>query len=61
MCARKLRCLRERAVVQQHVKGTQDNVRLMKEYAIRPIVNVRNIFDVILSLQDHWERERPGV
>ena len=55
--ARKLRRCTERSVIQQHIKGTYDNVRLMQQYRIRPIVNVRNVFDVILSLHDHWERE----
>ena len=44
-------------VTQQHVKGTNNNLRLMKEYGIRPVVLVRDIFDVLLSLHDHFERE----
>lgn len=55
--AYKLRKLRYRSVIQQHFKGTHDNVRLLNEYGIRPIVNVRNIYDVILSLHDHFDRE----
>ncbi len=53
----KLRKRRVRSVIQQHFKGTFDNVRLLNEYGIRPVVNVRNIFDTIVSLHDHFDRE----
>lgn len=49
----------QNTVTQQHVKGTRNNVELMKTYGIRPIVLVRNIYDVVLSLHDHFEREGP--
>lgn len=45
------------SVTQQHVKGTCNNVRLLKEYNIKPVILVRNIFDVVLSMHDHIERE----
>ena len=49
-------CLRN-SVTQQHVKGTDNNVRLLKKYNIKPVILVRNIFDVVLSIHDHIERE----
>jgi len=45
------------SITQQHVKGTENNVMLMKKYGIKPVVLVRNIFDILLSLHDHIERE----
>ncbi|MGE0824080.1 MAG: sulfotransferase domain-containing protein [Candidatus Binatia bacterium] len=45
------------SVTQQHVKGTNNNVRLLKTYNLRPVVLVRNIFDVVVSLHDHFMRE----
>jgi SAM-dependent methyltransferase len=45
------------SVTQQHVKGTRTNIQLMKNYHIRPVILVRNIFDVVLSLHDHFVRE----
>jgi Sulfotransferase domain len=45
------------AVIQQHAKGTLNNINLMKKYGIKPIVLVRNIYDVIISLSDHTEKE----
>jgi hypothetical protein len=44
-------------ICQQHVKGTENNIRLIKKYGIYPVVHVRNIQDVVFSLRDHFERE----
>ncbi|UCE36780.1 MAG: sulfotransferase domain-containing protein [Thermoplasmata archaeon] len=40
-----------------HVKGTENNIDLMKKYGIKPIVHTRNIFDVVVSLKDHMETQ----
>ncbi|MEC4684614.1 MAG: sulfotransferase domain-containing protein [Nitrospirota bacterium] len=45
------------SITQQHVKGTNNNVKLLKKYNIKPVILVRNIFDVVLSLHNHIERE----
>jgi len=45
------------AVIQQHAKGTLNNINLLKKYRIKPIFLVRNIYDVIVSLSDHTEKE----
>ncbi|MHC5060121.1 MAG: sulfotransferase domain-containing protein [Planctomycetota bacterium] len=48
-------------VTRQHVKGTKNNLDLMRKYGIRPVVSTRNIFDVLLSLYDHIENLTPVV
>jgi hypothetical protein len=47
------------SVTHQHAKGTHNNVALMRLYGIRPVILVRNIFDVVVSLLDHIEHESP--
>jgi Sulfotransferase domain len=53
----KLRQLSRRVVIQQHVKATDRNAELMNKFGIRPIVLTRNLFDVVVSLDDHLRRE----
>lgn len=43
----------ENLVVHQHTKATQLNIRLIKTFKMIPIVTVRNIFDIVVSLRDH--------
>ncbi len=52
---------RESSVTQQHAKGTANNVALLEKYGIKPVVLVRDIFDVTVSLYDHIERGRDRV
>jgi hypothetical protein len=49
------------SVTQQHTKGTDNNVALLKKYNIKPVILVRNIFDVVTSLYDHIEKGRHRV
>lgn len=42
-------------VCQQHLKGTLYNIKLVKKHRIRIVVLVRNIFDTVLSLCDHFD------
>ena len=49
---------RVNSVTKQHVKGTKNNIALLKEYHFKPVVLTRNIFDVVLSLHDHIEKEK---
>jgi hypothetical protein len=49
------------SVTQQHAKGTYENIEALKKFKIRPVVQVRNIFDVTVSLYDHIERGRNRV
>jgi hypothetical protein len=45
------------AVSHQHVKATVRNLALAKEHGIRPVVLVRNIFDVVPFIMDHLHKE----
>jgi hypothetical protein len=58
---RKLRSLKTSTVIQQHAKGTYNNLRILRQFELRPIVNVRNIYDVIVSLHDHLRNEDDRV
>ena len=44
-------------VIQQHTKGTLHNYRILGKYGVKPLVLYRNIFDAVVSLKDHYERE----
>jgi len=46
-------------VCHQHVKATENNLRLAAEHRLRVVVLVRNIFDVVVSLNDHFHRLYP--
>lgn len=49
--------LRRDTVSQEHMRATASNVTLLRRMGIRPVVLVRDIFDVIVSACDHGERE----
>ena len=42
-----------KAIVTQHLRLTSVNYRIIKELNIKPIVQVRNIFDVVVSYRDY--------
>ncbi len=44
-------------VTQQHFKANDHNLELLKFYGIRPVVLVRNLFDVLVSVRDHLVNE----
>lgn len=44
-------------VCHQHTRATGTNLELMSEFGIQPVVLVRDIFDCLVSLRDHLERE----
>jgi hypothetical protein len=48
-------------VTQQHARGTTNNVKLLQRFRIKPVVLVRDIFDVTVSLYDHIEGGRHVV
>lgn len=52
-------CRQKPAVIQQHTKGTGHNILILQKHGIKPVLLVRNIFDVVLSLYDHIERDDP--
>lgn len=42
-----------RIVLQQHFKANQANLGLLDEFGARPIVQIRNVLDVLVSLREH--------
>lgn len=42
-------------VIQQHCRATGPNLHLLQAFGIRPIILVRNIFDVLLSLKEFFD------
>ncbi|TKB26114.1 sulfotransferase domain-containing protein [Desulfopila sp. IMCC35006] len=40
-------------ITQQHVRATNTNLRLIKNYGLKVIILTRNIFDTLISLHDH--------
>lgn len=46
-----------RVVVQQHFKANLSNLELLRTFGLRPVVQVRNLFDAIVSLRDHLVKE----
>ena len=48
-------------VTQQHLRGNQVNIALLREFRIDPIIVTRNIFDVLVSMRDHLVHERANA
>jgi hypothetical protein len=46
-------------VSQEHMRATIPNIDLLRRMGVRPVVLVRNIFDALVSLRDHWLGEEP--
>jgi len=61
LCAAKLTRIRRRSVLQQHVKATRTNLELLVKLGMRPIVQTRNLFDVVVSLHDHFEPDHRSL
>ena len=40
-----------------HVRATDSNIQLMNMFSIRPVILVRNIFDIVVSIRDHLFQE----
>jgi tetratricopeptide (TPR) repeat protein len=47
-----LHSARQNAVIQQHCLASAANIHLMQAFGIRPIILVRNIYDVLLSCKE---------
>jgi hypothetical protein len=45
-------------VTQQHVRANRVNIEMMKRFEIRPVVIVRNLDDILISLREHLLREK---
>ena len=46
---------RNRVVIQQHCRATEANLQIMDGFGIRPIVMVRELADIVISLLDFYE------
>lgn len=44
-------------VAQHHIRFSRPTENLLRHFDIRPIVLVRNIFDVVMSIKDHFRNE----
>lgn len=51
-----VRQARDNTVTQQHCRATAANVQLMNGFGIRPVVLVRDVHDVVLSLRDFYDK-----
>lgn len=47
--------VRNDTVTQQHVRATVPNLQMMRAFQIRPVVLVRNLFDVVVSYTDFFD------
>jgi hypothetical protein len=56
----KLRENRHDSVVRLHTRAGQHNLKMVERYGLRPVILVRNIFDVVVSVHDHLQ-ETPAV
>jgi sulfotransferase family protein len=48
------------SVTQQHVVANRRTIELMQRYSIRPVVLVRNVFDIVVSIRDFLYTEGCG-
>lgn len=39
-----------------HMRAKHHNIELMQQYGLKPVVQVRNLFDIVVSLRDHCRR-----
>ena len=44
-------------VTHMHVRATASNIDLMKKFSIQPVILVRNIYDIVVSIRDHMFKE----
>jgi hypothetical protein len=49
------------SVTQQHFRATQANLRLLREFQIRPVVLVRDVFDATVSIRDYMLKEHAST
>jgi hypothetical protein len=46
---------RQPVITQQHSRATEANIQMMQGFAIRPVVLIRDLADIVLSLGDFYE------
>ncbi|MEQ8554338.1 MAG: hypothetical protein RIC06_16560 [Cyclobacteriaceae bacterium] len=52
-----LKYLNTDTVTHQHFKANSNNIKILKEYGMKPVVLVRNLYDAIVSFRDHCLKE----
>ena len=45
----------ENTITQQHCRATDANIQLLQAFGIRPVVLVRNLFDIVVSLKEFYD------
>jgi hypothetical protein len=50
-----LSAARQPVVTQQHSRATEANIQMMQGFAIRPVVLIRDLADIVLSLRDFYD------
>lgn len=48
-------------VCQHHVRYSETTAKLIREFNLKPVFLVRNIFDVVLSVRDHYRNLSPNM
>ncbi len=43
-------------VTQQHCRATEPNIQILQGFEITPIVLIRNLFDIVMSLSDFYDK-----
>ena len=46
-----------RYVAHIHLKASESNVQKIIDFGLKPIVLVRNLYDIVVSINDHFHRE----
>lgn len=49
--------LKINTVTHQHTRCTDNNIRLLKKYDIKPVILTRNLFDSVISMRNHMIQE----
>lgn len=44
-------------VAQQHIRYSLPTEKMLRHFGIKPVVLVRNLFDVVISIKDHFRNE----
>ena len=43
-------------VTQQHCRATEPNIQLLQGFGITPVILIRNLFDIVMSLADFYDK-----
>ena len=57
LCPQQMWWLMKPRVLWHHAKANAFNVSVIKQYGLRPIVHVRDIHDIVLSIDDYTKRD----